>query len=166
MIPIIRARACTKAFGVAIEVVADVQKALWVKGGRTGGFCAVGVWRLSRHPNYFGEICQWVCLWLLAYSSSSGVLDKAWWATSLRYSIVNRALLPYDRPLLTLRNTSSAPSSRSRSCSTPRKLAWRRLTVRASSAITRVRTPTHTSGTGRPRPSCCRSSDTRTCRCG
>eukprot|EP00802_Teleaulax_amphioxeia_P015916 Tamp_16017.p1 GENE.Tamp_16017~~Tamp_16017.p1 ORF type:complete len:299 (-),score=37.06 Tamp_16017:565-1461(-) len=71
------------AFGVAIEVVADVQKALWVKGGRTGGFCAVGVWRLSRHPNYFGEICQWVCLWLLAYSSSSGVLDKAWWATSL-----------------------------------------------------------------------------------
>jgi steroid 5-alpha reductase family enzyme len=68
---------------VVLQVTADVQKALWVKAGRSGGFCTVGVWALSRHPNYFGEICQWVCLWLLAYSSSSGVLDAGWWATAL-----------------------------------------------------------------------------------
>jgi len=63
---------------VALEVVADVQKARWVKAGRKGGFCSTGVWSLSRHPNYFGEISQWICVWLLAYSSSAGLQDVAW----------------------------------------------------------------------------------------
>ncbi len=36
------------AFGVLLEVVADIQKARWVKAGRPGGFCTVGVWSLSR----------------------------------------------------------------------------------------------------------------------
>ncbi len=74
---------CGFAYGVAIEVVADVQKARWVKAGRKGTFCTVGVWSLSRHPNYFGEMCQWVFCWLIAYTySSSGLLDLGWWATS------------------------------------------------------------------------------------
>lgn len=81
------------AFGVAIEVVADIQKALWVKAGRSGGFCTVGVWSLSRHPNYFGEICQWVCLWMLAYSSSFGLLDAGWWATGLSPFVTLKILL-------------------------------------------------------------------------
>ena len=68
---------------LSFDSVADIQKALWVKAGRSGGFCTVGVWSLSRHPNYFGEICQWVCVWLLASSSASGLLDAAWWATAL-----------------------------------------------------------------------------------
>ena len=41
--------------GVACEVVADVQKARWVRRGRQGGFCTSGLWSYSRHPNYFGE---------------------------------------------------------------------------------------------------------------
>lgn len=54
-------------FGVAIvsEIMADVQKAVWVKQGRAGGFCTVGIWKYSRHPNYFGEILQWSCSFLL-----------------------------------------------------------------------------------------------------
>lgn len=68
------------AYGVIVEVVADVQKALWVKSGRPGGFCQVGLWSLSRHPNYFGEIFQWWCAWALAYSSASSAADKLWWA--------------------------------------------------------------------------------------
>mmetsp|Transcript_135986 Transcript_135986/g.379002 ORF Transcript_135986/g.379002 Transcript_135986/m.379002 type:complete len:306 (+) Transcript_135986:56-973(+) len=70
--------------GVVIEVVADIQKAVWVKSGRVGGFCQVGVWHFSRHPNYFGEILQWWCIWALAYSSSEyvgeGYKDLLWWA--------------------------------------------------------------------------------------
>ena len=58
------------AFAVALEVVADVQKAVWVRAGRPGGFCQTGVWRLSRHPNYFGEMLQWWCAWGFAYASS------------------------------------------------------------------------------------------------
>ena len=70
------------ALGHIYEVVADVQKALWVKAGRQGGFCTVGLWNLSRHPNYFGEMLQWWAIWLLAFSSSSGVTDWLWWATA------------------------------------------------------------------------------------
>ena len=60
------------ACGVVFEVLADVQKARWVKKGRQGTFCQVGVWKLSRHPNYFGEMLQWWSAWLFAYGSCSG----------------------------------------------------------------------------------------------
>jgi steroid 5-alpha reductase family enzyme len=70
--------------GVLIEIVADIQKAMWVKAGRQGVFCDVGVWKYSRHPNYFGEIFQWWCLFAFSYSSSvnpkGGYADWLWWA--------------------------------------------------------------------------------------
>lgn len=69
--------------GISLELVADLQKAVWVKGGRQGGFCTRGIWKYSRHPNYFGEMLQWWCAWLLAYSSSEkesgGYADPLWW---------------------------------------------------------------------------------------
>jgi steroid 5-alpha reductase family enzyme len=65
------------------EIFADVQKAKWVKQGRNGGFCTVGVWKYSRHPNYFGEIFQWWCIWLFSYGSSTGVNDIQWWCSIL-----------------------------------------------------------------------------------
>jgi len=72
------------AVGVALEVVADVQKSLWVRAGRVGGFCRDGIWGYSRHPNYFGEILQWWCAWGIAYSASSaGLADPLWWACSI-----------------------------------------------------------------------------------
>jgi steroid 5-alpha reductase family enzyme len=36
------------AFAVVFEITADVQKSVWVKAGREGGFCQVGVWNFSR----------------------------------------------------------------------------------------------------------------------
>lgn len=54
------------AFGILVEVLSDIQKAQWVQKGRPDGFCSVGLWRFSRHPNYFGEIWQWCCFFVLA----------------------------------------------------------------------------------------------------
>mmetsp|Transcript_31126 Transcript_31126/g.63720 ORF Transcript_31126/g.63720 Transcript_31126/m.63720 type:complete len:315 (-) Transcript_31126:170-1114(-) len=73
--------------GIALEVLSDVQKALWVKAGRSGHFCRVGLWSYSRHPNYFGEMLQWWCAFALAYSSSDrdagGYADPLWWTCAL-----------------------------------------------------------------------------------
>jgi steroid 5-alpha reductase family enzyme len=52
--------------GFLIQVSSDVQKARWVANGRKGGFCTVGWWRYSRHPNYFGELLMWWCAWGLS----------------------------------------------------------------------------------------------------
>jgi len=71
------------ACGIATEVVADLQKAVWVKAGRPGSFCQIGIWRFSRHPNYFGEILQWWCMWAFAFSSGTGFGDLLWWACSV-----------------------------------------------------------------------------------
>jgi steroid 5-alpha reductase family enzyme len=71
------------ALGTLLEIFADVQKSLWVKAGRVGGFCTVGVWKYSRHPNYFGEILQWWCAWLFAFGSGTGLGDVQWWLSIL-----------------------------------------------------------------------------------
>jgi len=75
------------AAGVVIEVVADLEKAIWVRQGRVGSFCKVGLWRCSRHPNYFGEILQWWCAWAFAHSSSDaigeGFTDPLWWVCAI-----------------------------------------------------------------------------------
>jgi len=34
--------------GVLTEIVADIQKAVWVKRGRQGEFCEIGLWKYSR----------------------------------------------------------------------------------------------------------------------
>jgi len=71
------------ALGVACEMVADVQKARWVRAGRQGGFCTAGLWSYSRHPNYFGEMLQWFGCWLLAYSCAAGPTDPLFWFCGL-----------------------------------------------------------------------------------
>jgi len=52
--------------GFLVEVVADRQKACWVDKSR---FINTGLWALSRHPNYFGEICLWIGVSICASSS-------------------------------------------------------------------------------------------------
>ena len=75
------------------EIVADVQKSLWVKAGRAGHFCQVGVWKYSRHPNYFGEIMQWWFVWGFSYNSGAGARDVQWWVGILSPLITMQILL-------------------------------------------------------------------------
>jgi steroid 5-alpha reductase family enzyme len=62
------------AFGLLFESVADYQLLRFQRGPRAGsGVMDQGLWRYSRHPNYFGEFCVWWGLWLIALAGG------AWW---------------------------------------------------------------------------------------
>ena len=62
------------AFGLVFEAVADAQMARFRADPRNRGrVMDQGLWRWSRHPNYFGECCLWWGLWLVAAAAG------AWW---------------------------------------------------------------------------------------
>mmetsp|Transcript_10321 Transcript_10321/g.25952 ORF Transcript_10321/g.25952 Transcript_10321/m.25952 type:complete len:296 (-) Transcript_10321:104-991(-) len=56
-------------FGFLFEVVADQQKRSFkANPANKGRFITTGLWSISRHPNYFGEINIWVGVYLIACS--------------------------------------------------------------------------------------------------
>jgi steroid 5-alpha reductase family enzyme len=62
------------AFGIAYESVADQQLARFrADPASAGRVLDRGLWRYSRHPNYFGEFCVWWGLYLVAAGAG------AWW---------------------------------------------------------------------------------------
>ena len=62
------------AFGFAFEAIADAQLQRFRNDpSQRGRVLDSGLWRFSRHPNYFGECCLWWGLWLLAAATG------AWW---------------------------------------------------------------------------------------
>lgn len=64
--------------GFGIEAVADAQKTAFNRLSENAGkFINVGLWRWSRHPNYFGEILLWVGVAMVAVPS----LQSWQWAT-------------------------------------------------------------------------------------
>jgi steroid 5-alpha reductase family enzyme len=53
--------------GLLIEAVADAQKSSFrARDENRARFIASGLWRYSRHPNYFGEMLVWWGLFVLA----------------------------------------------------------------------------------------------------
>lgn len=52
-----------------IELIADTQMYLFRKNNNVpGAVMDKGLWKRSRHPNYFGEILFWVSIWLCLLS--------------------------------------------------------------------------------------------------
>ncbi|EAQ30675.1 membrane protein, putative [Erythrobacter sp. NAP1] len=60
--------------GMAFETIADAQKSAFKsKDENDGDFINVGLWRWSRHPNYFGEITLWTGIFVIAIPVLSGM---------------------------------------------------------------------------------------------
>lgn len=58
--------------GFLIESIADYQKSIFKKNNPEK-IITSGLWRYSRHPNYFGESLQWWGIWLAAAAGYSYV---------------------------------------------------------------------------------------------
>ncbi len=64
------------AIGIAFESVGDAQLAAFkADPGNADRVMDKGLWRYTRHPNYFGDACVWWGLWLIA--AEGGVLGAA-----------------------------------------------------------------------------------------
>jgi steroid 5-alpha reductase family enzyme len=62
-------------FGFIWETIADTQLSQFkANSNNKGKVLATGLWRYSRHPNYFGECCVWWGFYLIALAGG------AWWA--------------------------------------------------------------------------------------
>ncbi len=60
--------------GIAFEAVADAELARFnADPANAGAVMDRGLWRYTRHPNYFGEFCVWWGLWVIALAAG------AWW---------------------------------------------------------------------------------------
>ena len=60
--------------GFFFETVGDAQLARFKKDpANAGRVMDRGLWAWTRHPNYFGDSCVWVGLWLLALGSPAGL---------------------------------------------------------------------------------------------
>ena len=60
--------------GFVFEAVGDEQLRRFLTDPDHGDVLDTGLWRLTRHPNYFGEFCLWWGLFLIALATG------AWWA--------------------------------------------------------------------------------------
>lgn len=60
--------------GFFFESVGDYQLRRYIKGGKTKGrIMRYGLWKYTRHPNYFGEVTQWWGLFIALAGASF------WW---------------------------------------------------------------------------------------
>jgi len=62
------------AIGFGFEAVGDWQLARWkADPAHRGQVMDRGLWRYTRHPNYFGDCCVWWGLFAIALSTPAGV---------------------------------------------------------------------------------------------
>lgn len=63
------------AGAILIETISDIQLHRFLKTKKPGEFIKTGLWKYSRHPNYFGELSFWIGLSLLGLAS----YPSGWW---------------------------------------------------------------------------------------
>ncbi|MFI5427024.1 DUF1295 domain-containing protein [Aeromicrobium sp. UC242_57] len=62
------------AVGLFFEAVGDAQLAAFkADPANKGKIMDQGLWRYTRHPNYFGDACVWAGIWIVVAGSSVGL---------------------------------------------------------------------------------------------
>ena len=70
--------AALAVIGIAFESVGDAQLAAFKKDpANKGKVLDTGLWRYTRHPNYFGDACVWWGLYLIAAETGPGLWSIA-----------------------------------------------------------------------------------------
>ncbi|CAJ1937860.1 unnamed protein product [Cylindrotheca closterium] len=73
---VLKAGGAVYALGLGIETIADLQK-YFFKRANPGKFCNAGLWGISQHPNYLGNLILWFGIlvmnapWLIESSMSA-----------------------------------------------------------------------------------------------
>ena len=58
--------------GIAWESISDIQLKKFRKNPKNKGkICRVGLWKYSRHPNYFGDLVVWFSIFTFSLSSNN-----------------------------------------------------------------------------------------------
>lgn len=87
------------ALGLGFEAIGDEQlRRFKASPANRGKVMDRGLWRYTRHPNYFGDACAWWGLWLVALPAGG-----AWWTvvgpatmTLLLVRVSGKAMLERD----------------------------------------------------------------------
>ncbi len=86
--------------GLCFEVVGDEQLRRHIKGG-TKKLLDTGLWSVTRHPNYFGEILIWVGLYLTGASLIGGEISIPFYLTLIISPLLmSVVLIKVSTPLL------------------------------------------------------------------
>jgi steroid 5-alpha reductase family enzyme len=70
--------------GFGFEAIGDWQLSSWLKKRKKGAIMTSGLWKYTRHPNYFGEVTQWWALWILCIGGTYSL-----------YGVVSPALITF-----------------------------------------------------------------------
>jgi len=105
---------------IAIEAIADLQLRRFIRT-RTDPSEVVdtGLWRYSRHPNYFGEVTFWWGLWLSGLAA-----DPGWWWTAVGPISITLLFVLVSIPWMDRRMLSRHPGWAARMRTTSALLPW------------------------------------------
>lgn len=86
-----------------IELIADEQMRSFKKRAKAGEFIDEGLWKYSRHPNYFGEISFWFGLWVMQMA-----IEPVWW-TAIGFIAMFLLFRLASIPMMEEKNLKSKP---------------------------------------------------------